>query len=87
MQWQTASELKNDHFVVENSADGTSFQALGQVAGAGTCSQAHQYQFTDKTWRATPPGLVYYLLRQADTDGAGTYSPVRTVTMPLVRQN
>lgn len=83
LQWQTASELKNDHFVVESSADGTSFQAVGQVAGAGTSPQPHSYQFTDKNLARYAVGQVYYRLRQVDTDGTATYSPVRTVAVPL----
>jgi len=83
LQWQTASELNNDHFVVESSADGLHFQALGQVAGAGTSTQAHGYQFTDQNLARYAVGQVYYRLRQVDTDGTATYSPVRTVAVPL----
>lgn len=83
LQWQTASELKNDHFEVESSADGVAFQRLGQVAGAGTSTQAHAYQFTDKNLTRYAVGQVYYRLRQVDSDGVSTYSPVRTVQVPL----
>jgi hypothetical protein len=83
LQWQTASELKNDHFVVESSVDGVSFQALGQVAGAGTSTQPHSYQFMDKNLARYAVGQVYYRLRQVDTDGTAAYSPVRPVAVPL----
>jgi hypothetical protein len=76
LQWQTASELNSDHFVVEradNPAQG--FQALSRVASAGTSSQSHRYQFVD----AVPLGLGYYRLRQVDRDGTSVYGPVVAV--------
>lgn len=83
LKWTTASELKNAYFQVESSVDGTTFQALGQVVGAGTSAQAHDYQFTDKNLARYAVAQVYYRLRQVDTDGTAAYSPVRTVAMPL----
>jgi len=83
LNWATASELRNDHFEVESSVDGTTFQRLGQMPGAGTSSQQHRYQYTDSNLARYAAGLVYYRLRQVDTDGTSTYSPVRTVAVPL----
>jgi hypothetical protein len=82
LNWATASELRNDHFEVESSVDGTTFQHLGQVAGAGTSSQGHRYQFVDPGLARYAAPLVYYRLRQVDLDGTDTYSPVRTVALP-----
>lgn len=74
--WATASEQYNDHFVVERSLDGTSFEALGQVAGQGTSTAAHTYTYKD----ARPVASVaYYRLRQVDADGTATFSPVVAV--------
>ena len=83
LKWTTASELRNDHFEVESSLDGLIFQRLGQVAGAGTSSQSHAYQFIDQQLARYAAALVYYRLRQVDADGTGTYSPVRTVAVPF----
>jgi hypothetical protein len=83
LKWTTASELRNDHFEVESSIDGSTFRLLGRVAGAGTSSQAHSYHFVDKDLARYAAPLVYYRLRQVDADGASTYSPVRTVAVPL----
>jgi hypothetical protein len=83
LKWATASELRNDHFEVESSIDGSTFRPLGQVAGAGTSSQAHSYRFVDKDLARYAAPLVYYRLRQVDTDGTSTFSPVRTVAVPL----
>jgi len=77
LTWTTASELNNSHFTVEraSSAAATTFVALGQVAGAGTSSQAHSYHFTD----ATAVGTNYYRVRQVDISGADSFSPIVTV--------
>jgi hypothetical protein len=83
LKWTTASELRNDRFEVESSIDGVSFRPLGRVAGAGTSAQAHRYQWVDKDLARYAAPLVYYRLRQVDLDGTGTYSPVRTVAVPL----
>jgi hypothetical protein len=83
LSWATASELRNAYFQVESSGDGRSFQRLGQIAGAGTSSQTHTYQFTDANLERYAVAQVYYRLRQVDLDGTATYSPVRTVQVPL----
>lgn len=83
LRWTTASELNNAYFQVESSVDGTTFQPLGRVVGAGTSAQAHAYRFTDKNLARYAVAQVYYRLRQADTDGTSVYSPVRTLAVPL----
>ena len=75
LSWQTASEQNTDAFVVEASADGQAFGAVGRVAAAGTTAQAQRYQFEHQP----QPGLTYYRLHQLDRDGTGTYSPVVAV--------
>ncbi|MBX0291681.1 DUF11 domain-containing protein [Hymenobacter sp. HSC-4F20] len=78
--WRTSQELNNRHFVVERSLNGgASFQALGQVKGQGTTSQAHDYAYTDARVGATASATVYYRLRQVDTDGSSTLSDVAVV--------
>jgi hypothetical protein len=78
--WKTASELNNDHFTVERSADGKKFNAIGTVAGLGTSAVGRAYTFVD----AKPlPGTAYYRLQQQDTDGTSTYSAVIAVAGSL----
>ncbi|RYY19177.1 MAG: T9SS type A sorting domain-containing protein [Cytophagaceae bacterium] len=83
LRWTTASEVNNAYFQVESSVDGITFRPLGQVAGQGTTSQAHTYQFTDAALARYGAPLVYYRLRQVDANGQATYSPVRTVQVSL----
>jgi hypothetical protein len=76
LSWTTTQEVHCAYFQVERSTDSRSFTALGKVAGAGTTSQAQQYQYLDATAR---PALRYYRLAQVDVDGGTQYSPVRVV--------
>jgi len=83
LRWTTASEKNNDRFEVESSPDGRTFQRIGLVPGHGTSTQSHAYQLVDPAIARYGVSLVYYRLRQVDVDGTATYSPVRTVAVPL----
>ncbi|QNH62471.1 beta strand repeat-containing protein [Hymenobacter sediminicola] len=80
LAWSTASEKDNDHFDVERSFDGRTFERITQVRGQGTTSQTTTYAFTDANVGSKHQGLIYYRLQQVDTDGTAVYSPVRTVS-------
>lgn len=75
-RWTTASETNNDYFTVQRSADGFSWEHLGDVIGAGFSNAELTYQYTDP---APLPGRSYYRLRQTDFDGAYTHSDVQAV--------
>ena len=76
LSWQTKTERNNRLFAIERSPDGHRFSEIGQVPGNGTSAEPHDYRFTD----ASPyKGANYYRLRQVDTDGRQTCSPVVNV--------
>ncbi|MBL7980958.1 MAG: hypothetical protein JNL52_04030 [Flavobacteriales bacterium] len=77
-KWITASEWNNDHFTVERSADGLTFEAVGLVRSLGDSWDLRAYSFTDK---APLPGVSYYRLRQTDLDGSWVHSAVVAVEM------
>ncbi|MCR5888167.1 right-handed parallel beta-helix repeat-containing protein [Hymenobacter sp. J193] len=79
LAWHTASEKNNAYFTVERSFDGRTFSAIGQKAGNGSTTTAHDYAFTDKGVGRLHSGLVYYRLRQVDLDGTFSLSETRTV--------
>lgn len=83
LEWQTATELNNSHFVVERSGDGISFKGIGKVEGAGTTQELNSYEFTDKSASLSLSPALYYRLLQVDFDGASVYSPVVMVGMPM----
>ena len=80
LSWTTSTEQNNDHFELERSADGKFFTIVETVTGAGNSSQALSYGFLD-TKLPVGAAQLYYRLRQVDTNGQATYSPVRTVTL------
>lgn len=79
LNWRTASEQNNAHFIVEGSTDGVTFKRLALVAGHGTTILARTYQYRDTTLLSAG-GTVYYRLQQVDTDNKATYSPLRVLT-------
>jgi len=72
-QWQTASEIHNDHFSVQRSANGKSWLEVGRVPGAGNSSVPTHYHFTDTQ---PLPGSSYYRLQQSDKEEGVSYSSV-----------
>ena len=71
--WSTATEVNNDFFTVERSADAESFSPIGDVDGAGDSQTILRYSFTDEEPLS---GLSYYRLRQTDFDGTETRSAI-----------
>lgn len=76
LQWATASESNNDHYEIERSANGTSYQSIGQLAASANPSVRNDYQFTDLNPLS---GTAYYRLKQVDKDGRFRYSTVIAV--------
>lgn len=76
LKWSTASEINNDYFTIEHSRNGSKFEPIGMVAGAGNSSSVNHYEFSDKQ---PYPGINYYRLVQVDFDGTATHSEIRKV--------
>ena len=78
LTWKTASEVNNEGFDIERSADGRDWETIGFVAGAGTSLELEYYTFED-----TRPidGINYYRLKQMDFDGVEEYHRVVSVDM------
>ncbi|MGE0770213.1 MAG: hypothetical protein AB7K37_00765 [Cyclobacteriaceae bacterium] len=76
LNWSTASELNNDFFTIERSADGESFSAIVEVKGKGTTSQRSDYEVEDYFPQS---GKNYYRLQQTDFDGTYSYSKIVSV--------
>lgn len=72
LHWVTASERNCQSFTVERSADGTSFQDVRTVAGAGTVQGPTTYDVADEHPLTSP---TFYRLRQRDFDGTTNFSP------------
>ncbi|HYV95488.1 MAG TPA: CUB domain-containing protein [Chitinophagales bacterium] len=71
--WTTLSELNNDHFILEHSADAINFSELASVPAAGTTASPSSYNYYDQH---PFNGINYYRLKQVDVDESYTYSSI-----------
>jgi hypothetical protein len=76
LAWVTASEINNDHFDIERSADAASWSKIGEVKGAGNSNEDITYSMMDD---APLTGANYYRLKQVDIDGNFEYSDIQEV--------
>ena len=71
LEWTTASETNCDYYLIYSSQNGTDWNLIGQVNGAGNSNQSIHYSFP------TELSGVYFKLVQVDLNGAETaYGPV-----------
>ncbi len=80
LEWVTASEINNDYFTLERSANGFDFSDFATVDGAGNSNMQLHYNRYDHTPYF---GITYYRLRQTDFNGALTYSNIIALTNGL----
>lgn len=77
IEWTTASEINNSHFVVQRSYDGLTFHELTKIAGAGNSNIINKYYYID-----TPgESVVYYRIVDHDHDGLRTYHEIKFITV------
>jgi hypothetical protein len=80
LEWKTSVEINNDYFTVERSDNGSRFNIMGTVMGAGNSSIPLKY-----TWIDYEPltGINYYRLKQTDFDGKFAY--LKTIAISNIR--
>lgn len=83
LEWGTATEINNDHYEIEKSADGINFYSIGQVRSCKNTALCN-YQFRDPG-KLSP--LQYYRLKQMDQDGGHDYSHVISLRGPGQKMN
>ncbi|MCF0058375.1 C25 family cysteine peptidase [Dyadobacter sp. CY356] len=72
IDWQTAWEINNSHFIIERSYNAKNFVSIGSVEGKGDVSTQSDYSFVDNQ---PLEGLNYYRIRQVDRkDGSAPSS-------------
>lgn len=76
LRWTTASEINNDYFTVERSADGIYFETIAIVDGAGNSTTNLNYRSLDKY---PYYGVSYYRLKQTDFNGDYSYSQIEKI--------
>lgn len=80
LSWKTSYELNTAAFVVEKSANKTTFSPLDTVAAQGTTYLPSAYSTSDKH---PFPGTTYYRLKTVSRDGTFVYSDVKQVTLTI----
>jgi hypothetical protein len=66
LNWQTASEINNDYFIIDKSTDGIHWNEFRRVSGAGNSTSILTYEEYDIL---PNPGVNYYRLTQVDFNG------------------
>jgi trimeric autotransporter adhesin len=72
LNWTTAFEHNTRYFEIQRSADGISYDSIGQVSPIGNSFISLNYSFSDL--RAAP--INYYRLKIVDLDGKSIFSSV-----------
>jgi len=76
LNWATYTEQDNDFFTIERSVNGSQFEALFEIDGAGDSQKKIYYESIDYQ---PLKGISYYRLKQTDFDGKFSYSGVVVV--------
>lgn len=76
LNWETASELNSDHFLIERANDDATWQTIGKVLASGTSPDLNRYKFQDES---PSIGINYYRLKQLDKNGKANFSFIRSV--------
>ncbi len=75
--WTTASERNNDYFTLYHSENGSTWEKVAVLDGAGNSSEIRNYEVYDE--EPYYP-VTYYTLKQTDFDGTITLSEVIVIT-------
>jgi hypothetical protein len=78
LDWTTADEQHIQHFVMERSRDGKTFEKMGATVAPHNTSAKHSYHGVD----ALPwSGVSFYRIREVAMSGEVSFSPIRTVSL------
>jgi hypothetical protein len=75
--WWTETELNNDFFTIERSLDGTHFEPIAYMKGAGTSSEPIHYKMYD--YDPYLDIVSYYRLTQTDYNGQTRFHEIRSI--------
>lgn len=80
LYWNTATEIRSSHFIVERATENGKFEAIGKVKAAGNSNRMLAYQYADiNVAEVLNTNVVYYRLKMVDIDGTFEYSSVKAV--------
>ena len=67
IKWKTGAEVNNDYFLLQKSIDGTTFETIANIQGAGNSIEPIEYSYTDSEIQNE---VIYYRIIQVDFDGS-----------------
>ncbi len=76
LDWEVSSETNNDFYTIERSSDGSTWNQLMRIDGAGNANSSLEYSAID---RDPLKGTSYYRLKQTDLDGRFEYLQIRSI--------
>jgi hypothetical protein len=77
LNWQTATEINSQHFLVQRSTDGINYSTVATVNAKGNSSDYVNYTYNDiNALSFATSNIVYYRLQMVDKDGKAQYSQV-----------
>ena len=80
LNWTTEQEFNSSHFIIERSADGRTWQSIGNIAAAGNSNNHLSYTAYDNL---PLNGTSYYRIKQVDKDGKFQVSVVKPILFDL----
>ncbi len=84
LNWATSNEVNSANFIIERSADGTNYSAIGTVAASGNTNTDHNYAYTDNDASNQSVPVLYYRLKIVDIDGQFGYSNVIVINLATI---
>ena len=79
LRWSTLTEINNDYFTLERSADAINFETISIISGSGNSSNIMNYNFIDILPKEQTP-TYYYRLKQTDFNGNSEYFDIVAIS-------
>lgn len=81
LTWKTSSEINSDHFGIERSTDGITWDQIAKINAAGNSNTDLTYRYVDADFplHRTVDKIFYYRLKLMDLDGSFKYSEIRGI--------
>jgi G8 domain len=80
VEWTTAQEVEVDHYEVERSTDGRSWNVVARLNARGNSTQQTDYSYVDK---GAPQAQTFYRIKEVDRSGVFTYSAIKCVNTAM----
>ena len=74
LQWTANTATNTDHFDVQYSQDGSSWQSIGEVGVTGNPAMASNYSYVQYS---PATGAAYYRIAQVGSDGSYSYTNIQ----------